>query len=442
MTMAPDSNLAGWAELDITPPLGLPMGGRGPDDTPGREILAPLLVQAIVLQDARGERTVWISLDNVGMCNAVTAPMRAAIAEKAGTSPAHVLLNFSHTHSGPLTTYERLAATGAKPDAVAAYERAVHERSLEATARAVEQVQPVEVRWIEGRTHIGINRRRPDENGEIEMQPNPDSPYQSNLWVLDLQGKTKRCIAFSCGCHPVIVYGFAYDAISADYPGRSREILRERLGNGVHAQFFQGLAGNVRPRVLADLDEGIFRPSTPGDVESTARRLADDIATALGEDEGQPVSLELSGAAGGFSVVRDDPPPLATWERLVEGTDEVSRDVARYWIERYRNGPPLTREMRWPVGFIRLDPGHLIAWLGGEPVAEWMPLLRRAVEGHRVAAWGYSNEVTGYLPTDGLLPEGGYEVDRGNHYTSYGPARFRPGIDEAMRNAFVKLQAR
>ena len=38
---------AGWAQVEITPPLGLPMGGRGPDFTPGAKVLDPLLAQAL-----------------------------------------------------------------------------------------------------------------------------------------------------------------------------------------------------------------------------------------------------------------------------------------------------------------------------------------------------------------------------------------------------------
>ncbi len=39
-------NKAGWAHIDITPPLGLPMGGRGSRFTPGAEVIDPLLAQA------------------------------------------------------------------------------------------------------------------------------------------------------------------------------------------------------------------------------------------------------------------------------------------------------------------------------------------------------------------------------------------------------------
>jgi hypothetical protein len=58
---------AGWAEIEITPPLGLPMGGRGPRFTPGASVLDPLMAGAVLLEDDRGRRQLWISLDLIGL---------------------------------------------------------------------------------------------------------------------------------------------------------------------------------------------------------------------------------------------------------------------------------------------------------------------------------------------------------------------------------------
>ena len=60
-------NKAGWAQIDITPPLGLPMGGRGSRFTPGAEVIDPLLAQALVVADDAGRRLLVISLDMIGM---------------------------------------------------------------------------------------------------------------------------------------------------------------------------------------------------------------------------------------------------------------------------------------------------------------------------------------------------------------------------------------
>ena len=49
------------------------MGGRGPRYAPGTEILDPLMAQALVLEDAEGNRALWISLDLIGFSYARSA---------------------------------------------------------------------------------------------------------------------------------------------------------------------------------------------------------------------------------------------------------------------------------------------------------------------------------------------------------------------------------
>ena len=61
--------------------------------------------------------------------------------------------------------------------------------------------------------------------------------------------------------------GFSLAVKSADFPGVAREVLREKLGRKVHTQFVQGLAGDVRPRAVADLANNRFRAATPDDLK-------------------------------------------------------------------------------------------------------------------------------------------------------------------------------
>jgi len=65
----------------------------------------------------------------------------------------------------------------------------------------------------------------------------------------------------------------------------------------------QGLAGNVRPRVLADLEAGTFRKATPADLDQAAGELASDVLTALG-DAGETLDLALAAAAGWAHAAR------------------------------------------------------------------------------------------------------------------------------------------
>ena len=209
---------AGWTEIDITPPLGMPMGGRGPQFTPGASVLDPLIAQALVLEDAEGRRTLWISMDMIGLSYTMSSMFRYELAAMTGIPYEAIVLNFSHTHSGPMTGFEGYATETPKPEALQAYEAGLIPRTVRMACEAVENLQPVTVRLHRGQSDIGINRRRRNQAGEMTMGPNPEGVYNPDLWVLDIAAEASggRCVVFCYGCHPVIVYGFAYDGISAD----------------------------------------------------------------------------------------------------------------------------------------------------------------------------------------------------------------------------------
>ena len=296
---------AGWAQIDITPPLGLPMGGRGARFTPGAVVLDPLYAQACALEDPQGRRTLWISIDLIGLAAQIGLPLRIDVAAYAGVPHEAVILNYAHTHSGPMTNFDKYPIERPKPEGLREYEEMLRRNILRVACEAIDRLRPARLTLHEGASQVGINRRNRDESGEMAMAPNPDGFYNPELWVLDaVADDGGRCIVFNYGCHAVIAYGFAYDGISADYPAVTRRRINEALGGPVHCQFVQGLAGNVRPRVLADLEEGCFRKATPEDLEQAGGELADDVLDALSRT-GEPLDLELRAVAGWFQGWRD-----------------------------------------------------------------------------------------------------------------------------------------
>ena len=52
------------------------MGGRGPRFSPGEEVLDPLAAQVVVLEDGEGRRTLWMSIDMIGMAWSQTSGFR------------------------------------------------------------------------------------------------------------------------------------------------------------------------------------------------------------------------------------------------------------------------------------------------------------------------------------------------------------------------------
>ena len=436
---------AGWAQIDSTPPLGLPMGGRGPRFAPGAVVLDPLAAQVVVLEDGKGARTLWMSMDMIGMAWPQTSGFRQELSAMTGIPFESIVVNFSHTHSGPMSGFEGYATTNEKPAALQAYEDDLLRRCVRMTVDAVSRMRDVTVSVHRGKSEIGINRRLRNADGEMELGPNPDGFYNPDLWILDLQDASgeDRCVLFNYGCHPVMVYGFAWDGISADWPGVCRNRLVELLGPRTHAQFVQGFAGNVRPRRLADLESRTFRKSTPEDVVATGCEMADDVVGAMEQDV-DGLELDLACASGFAMAPRDlsDLPGPEYWAALALSEEELDRNLCAYWRDRLRAGIPPVKYVPWDVGLMRLAPGHQVAWLANEVLAEWMPLLRDWLGDPDLTAWGYCQDGRNYMPTDELLHEGGYEVSRSNTFSRNGPGPVAVGINAAVRETFLGLAAR
>ncbi|MFP4385074.1 MAG: hypothetical protein ACLFST_13555 [Spirochaetia bacterium] len=436
-------NNAGWAERVITPPLGLIMGGRGLRKSPGLSVLDNIYVQAAALSDSDGNILLIISLDLVGLSRERSQALRYAVAEQCGIGVEWVILNFAHIHSGPLSTAEIYSVPMPQSDALKEYIVWRDRTVVSCAYEAVERCSPATMKIHYGSTDIGINRRRRNSSGEMMMAPDPAGTYNRDLWVLDIRktGNKDRCILFSCGCHPVLVYGYAWNSISADYPGRTRSLLSQSFDEDTHCQFLQALAGNVRPRAVADLEKGTFRKSLPEDVENTARELSGDIHAAL-KEAGEELDLSLAAAHRVIPAPKDPAtiPGEDFWQAWIKGDHVPNRISRKVWYEKIRKGERLNKIIPWPIGLIRLDQFHHLALLGGEPVAEWKNHVQSSLSLAGLHVLGYCQETEGYLPVDEILNQGGYEEARSIMWHRHGPARFAEGLNETVKNGFVILK--
>jgi len=434
---------AGWASADITPPLGLPMGGRGSRLSPGKEILDPLEAKILLLEDGHGDRQLWVSLDLVGLSTRSGAQLRQDLSMQTGTSYEAIVVNFVHVHSGPMANADKYAACMEKPAELQDYENVLIVRVVAAAVTAGQNLRDVKVSVHRGQSSIGVNRRNRNEEGKMEMRPNADGACNPDLWVLHLVSDTGRAIVYSYGCHPVLVYGYAWNSLSADYVGVSRGELARNLGEETHCQFIQGLAGNVRPRIVADFESNTFRKSTPDDVQRTGTELAADGLSAR-EERGDELELDLKAVAGRVLLPQDldRVPPPEFWKKLSRSDDELERNLGVYWGARLDKGLPPVKAVLFEVGLLRLADGFDIAWMGGEPMAEWQAILRCSLQDAALTVWGYCQDVPCYLPTDSLLPEGGYEAVTSRSYNKDGPAPFKEGLDAEVSRQFQRLRKR
>ena len=92
---------AGTATVAVTPQKLLWMAGYAGRKKPAEGKVQDLFAKALALEDEQGNKLVFVTLDLIG----VPQLLRQAVAQRAekefGLPPAHLVMNASHTHSGP-----------------------------------------------------------------------------------------------------------------------------------------------------------------------------------------------------------------------------------------------------------------------------------------------------------------------------------------------------
>src|SRR5262245_11977731 len=91
----------GLAQVKITPERPVPMSGYASRTKLSEKAASDLYAKAMVLEDGEGHRAVVVTSDLLGFPAHVAEPICERIEQKTGLKRGQVLLNSSHTHSGP-----------------------------------------------------------------------------------------------------------------------------------------------------------------------------------------------------------------------------------------------------------------------------------------------------------------------------------------------------
>jgi neutral ceramidase len=149
--------------------------------------------------------------------------------------------------------------------------------------------------------------------------------------------------------------------------------------------------------------------------------------------------LNLAGSTDRPILPRDKPPSREPYEDMLKNSKaKMQQAVAQYWLQRYDSGQGFSKGDAWPTGLIRLADNQWVCYLAGEPCVEWGPKISNWLAPRDVVMWGYCQESITYLPTEGMLPEGGYEVLECNRARASSPAPFAPGINESIHQSLLR----
>jgi hypothetical protein len=228
---------AGVAQVDITPPLGLPLRCWAARSGRAKAAHEPLLAQALVLRDASDHLAAVIAIDLPHIGRGLTAAVRRKAREELGIPEDALLLNASHTHGGPpLNLGGGVSWTREDPE-LAAYAAVLPELVFGAVYGAFHNMQPARIASGSGRVEgVSVNRVR-------HADPVDDSVQVVRI---DTRDGEPLAVLTSFACHGTCMAGHVPDW-NADFAAPLRNHVTGELGAGAACLFLQGCAGDVAP---------------------------------------------------------------------------------------------------------------------------------------------------------------------------------------------------
>lgn len=227
---------AGVARVDITPPLGLPLTCWAARKTRASAAHEPLVAQALVLDDGAGGQAAIVALDLPHVGRGLTDAVRARVYASTGIPGHAVLLNASHTHSGPpLGLGGGVVWTSENPEFVH-YAAVLPEIVAGAVYGAYHAQQPARVASGSGRVAgVSVNRVHHED------------PVDDGVQVvrIDTAGGAPLAILGSFACHGTCMGGHVPEW-NADFAAPLR-LTVEREVQGADCLFLQGCAGDIAP---------------------------------------------------------------------------------------------------------------------------------------------------------------------------------------------------
>ena len=451
---SPPTLSAGFALVEITPPLGMRRANSYYEQF-AQEVHDPLHVRCAYLEDSAGGRACLIVCDLTSLSREVADRVRAEVGRTLGVPDAAIVVAATHTHGavlydGPLRElfHDRaMAADGKDAAEPIDFPRFLADRCLRAARGAEARKAPVTLAATATQVpNLSYNRRFFMKDGSVRFNPGyqnpnidrPAGPVDETLTALWLEPAPSPYgdappggVLTSWPMHTAVFTG---DRLGADFPGVMHRELREEYGEGFGFLHGQGTSGNTN-----HID--VSQPGLGMDSADYSAVVGRKLAAALvdARDDAAPVppvSIKGAKAVVPLRIRAFSDADLARsgerFERLGTGAtpaflelvDAYSVHLRRDLTERYGDAVPAE------VRAIRLGENAAVVALPYEVFVEiGLDIKARSPFAHTLILT-LDGSVDAYVPDRRAYPQGAYEVVN---------SPFAPGAGEALGDAAVRL---
>lgn len=377
----------GLARVDITPTTPIRLSGYAVRSAESVGVQQKLWAKALAI--GRGcDTSLLITVDCTGLSRDLADRMERSLLDGAGIAASRIAMAASHTHSAPMISgyLENLFGRSKHPITaeqqmrIDRYTKELEKKILKAAMEAADSRRPRLLYFGQGKAGFAKNRRT--EGGPVDH----DMPM---LKVADPDGSV-RAVVVGYACHGTTLDP-ADNVVSGDWMGYAQHYIEEQCPGAVAMIVIgAGADSNPSPRV------GLTYAQQHG------REVAEEVKRVLGRDDLTPIGCVTSArvATVELGFAKADAKPLA------------------YTIQSWAFGDELA-----------------MVFFEGEVVVDYSLRLkghfRKRLGKDRLWIAAFCNSVPGYIPSERILEEGGYEADGSTFY--YGlPGRFAAGLEDKI----------
>ena len=415
---------AGFARVDITPPLGTPISGyfyqRLADG-----VLDPLQLNALAFGNGT-DTAVIIACDLIGMVMGKSDEMREVIAARTGVPADHVMLCCLHQH-----TSIRIGNRGGNKDFSSVedptYLSVLTRKFADVAQMAIADMSEAEVGTAEAQAvrKIAFVRRYWLEDGTVATNPSSRGPRpvrrcdesDNTVRLIRFKREGKKDIAYvNFSTHPDVISGCK---LSADWPGFVRRFVEKEQdalclcvvgcqGDSNHCDYLN--PDNMFP-------VGKRYPHS----EYMGRSIADTVNLIWNKTAAHTGETVF----GGIEVIYN--------KTNTDGEEEYAEQKQfydDYEAGKFEKAPHITKlayakriiglrtsPIYRPVPVTVLGLGDIaFVGFGGEPFTDYTHQSHAVAQGKTVFCSCCTNGYEGYLPHARAFEEGGYEAS-GSFFT-------------------------
>jgi putative membrane-bound dehydrogenase-like protein len=424
--------LAGFSRVDVTPGEPVRMAGYGSRDHASEGVDAPLYVRCMGLKSPSSEHAaLLISVETIGLPGSMTRELAEQIHQQHGTPREQIVFCSTHTHAAPdlVSELSNIFARELSADEVAAgkrYQQQLREGILEAVAAALADLSPARLAYGVGQATFAANRRVLSDGRWTGFGVQSDGPVDHAVPVLRIVDPNHklRGVVFNYACHCTTLGGDHY-RINGDWAGYAAADLESKW-TGAVALCTIGCGADANPEPRGTLEATLVH----------GRTLAAEVARII---DGQMKTIDAPlKPRFDYAALSFDLPTQEELRHRAEDAQPQTRRHAERMLDVLQEHGRLPATYPVPIQSWQFGEQLTMVFLGGEVVVDYALRLKRVLDKPDLWVTAYTNDVLGYICSERMRQEGGYEYDRSGIY--YGlPGTWASGSEDLLVSRVQEL---